>query len=605
VYIARPETDGIVTCFSFETGKVTVLHDVAFAAADLGRRLGVDQASVVLREPAHPYRRDLFGHGIYQAPISLYLEIASECNLGCAHCFKGQSDYGRTLTLAETLRVIDEAADLGVFQLRLVGFEPTISPFFDEVVRHGHERGLYLVLNTSAYYPAALRRKVFGLGFQEFLVSVDGNRADHDAIRRKGSYDRVLAFLEEFRERREACQLDARVKLNMTVSDATIDSMSQVAELAAVYGTDVNFIPYRCLGSGRDNGLRLTPGGLRRLSQTVGELRRQYPAGRVFQPYFDFDGAEDQRYHGIDMCTPCVGAKNLSILANGQVYPCDLLRSETADLFCFGNVLESSLADLWYDSAFADRFRALDKDLCQGCAFYGQVCSGGCTAETYYTHNFYVDPLCPVRTSVPVPRERYDEVYYQAGVAAGVSCYEDYRYLPERSAAEADELIALFGRYAPRRVRSIVDFGCAYGFLIRELAGRGYRAVGVESAAHPARMAAARGSTVVRSLAEVPDGFDALIALNCFEHLNERDLDAVLEAVRAQRAMVAVVVPLAHHDGGSYIDPECNRDAGHFLRRSDQFWLGRLRRYFDRVERVTDGCAQLLHRPGAAVFVAA
>lgn len=58
----------------------------------------------------------------------------------------------------------------------------------------------------------------------------------------------------------------------------------------------------------------------------------------------------------------------------------------------------------------------------------------------------------------------YDEDYYERGIENGVSCYTNYRWLPELTIPMAATMIEYLGIDMGDR---ILDFGCAKGYLVK------------------------------------------------------------------------------------------------------------------------------------------
>lgn len=141
------------------------------------------------------------------APRTLTLAITGRCDLSCAHCLvEAGPRAGPPHVPAETvLRVVAEAAALGVRELRLTGGEPLLHPRWEDLVeRSCREPALEAVVlqtNGAALEDAearALRRAAGGrLAIQ---VSLDGASPEtHDAVRGPGAFERTLRGLEALR----------------------------------------------------------------------------------------------------------------------------------------------------------------------------------------------------------------------------------------------------------------------------------------------------------------------------------------------------------------------------------------------------------------------
>src|SRR3989339_485461 len=82
-------------------------------------------------------------------PVLYFRAMTEACPHDCFHCFTDKRK--RTLTLAEIKRVIDEAADMGASAIDYLGEgEPTIDPWFFEIIEHTTARGIVPIVFTDA-----------------------------------------------------------------------------------------------------------------------------------------------------------------------------------------------------------------------------------------------------------------------------------------------------------------------------------------------------------------------------------------------------------------------------------------------------------------------
>lgn len=81
----------------------------------------------------------------------LWLKITGKCQLACEHCYADSGPAGShgSMTGADWMRVIDEAAELDVDMVQFIGGEPTLHPEFDAFVRHALSRGLKVEVYTN------------------------------------------------------------------------------------------------------------------------------------------------------------------------------------------------------------------------------------------------------------------------------------------------------------------------------------------------------------------------------------------------------------------------------------------------------------------------
>ena len=86
-----------------------------------------------------------------EPPLALVAELTHRCPLQCPYCANPLelARASRELDTGDWLRVLDEAASLGVLQLHFSGGEPTVRGDLDRLVRHAAGLGMYSNLITS------------------------------------------------------------------------------------------------------------------------------------------------------------------------------------------------------------------------------------------------------------------------------------------------------------------------------------------------------------------------------------------------------------------------------------------------------------------------
>jgi pyrroloquinoline quinone biosynthesis protein E len=85
-------------------------------------------------------------------PESVHLQLNNTCNLRCPSCYVGlQTEDVGSLPLERLLELVDELAELGVFQLALGGGEPLMSSKLPTVARRARERGMVPNVTTNGW----------------------------------------------------------------------------------------------------------------------------------------------------------------------------------------------------------------------------------------------------------------------------------------------------------------------------------------------------------------------------------------------------------------------------------------------------------------------
>jgi SAM-dependent methyltransferase len=164
---------------------------------------------------------------------------------------------------------------------------------------------------------------------------------------------------------------------------------------------------------------------------------------------------------------------------------------------------------------------------------------------------------------------RFTRDYYENGEASGISCYTDYRWLPELTLPMVD---AMIGHLGIAKSDQILDFGCAKGYTVKAFRERGYIAYGIDTSEYAL---SASDPEVKPYLANARGDarFQVIIAKDVLEHISAHRLPSVLSSFRGSRLFVAV--PLG--DGQRYLIPEMEKDVTHKIRQPMKWWENKLR----------------------------
>ncbi len=195
--------------------------------------------------------------------------------------------------------------------------------------------------------------------------------------------------------------------------------------------------------------------------------------------------------------------------------------------------------------------------------------------------------------------EKYDEDYYLRGVQTGKSLYEDYRWMPDLTVPMARRIVDYLG---VQKGETILDFGCARGYLVRALRELGHVAYGTDVSRWAVENCDEAVKPYVSRLWEAGTmtPFDWIIAKDVLEHIEYIAL-TVRELLNSVNKGVFVVVPLARFGSNDkYVIEEYERDVTHVQRHNLLTWAGMFMRPGWRVEasyRVR-GIKDNWYRPG-------
>lgn len=83
----------------------------------------------------------------YKVPLTATIELTSKCNWRCKHCYLTDN----TLELPENVifELIDELREMGVYELKLSGGEPTIRSDLSDIIAYARKKYMSVILLTN------------------------------------------------------------------------------------------------------------------------------------------------------------------------------------------------------------------------------------------------------------------------------------------------------------------------------------------------------------------------------------------------------------------------------------------------------------------------
>ena len=168
--------------------------------------------------------------------------------------------------------------------------------------------------------------------------------------------------------------------------------------------------------------------------------------------------------------------------------------------------------------------------------------------------------------------EEYGYDYFERGLAAGISLYENYRWIPELTIPLAMTYIDYLRL---TREDEILDFGCAKGYVVKALRMLHRKAWGCDLSKYAIIMADPETKQYLKQSYEekaVPfiRRFDWIIAKDVLEHIEESKLPSILRELREFSYKMFAIIPLG--EDGKFNVPAYNMDKTHKTAHSLEWW---------------------------------
>jgi hypothetical protein len=171
----------------------------------------------------------------------------------------------------------------------------------------------------------------------------------------------------------------------------------------------------------------------------------------------------------------------------------------------------------------------------------------------------------------------FSEEYFENGVKAGVSCYFQYKWLPD---VTFPMVFSIIQHLKLTQTDRILDYGAAKGFTTKALRILGYDAWGcdcseyaiskVEELLRPYVLLCS--PSLLPEVENFPPFFDYVLSKDFAEHLTEDQLGIFLKATRIRTSKAFHIIPLGDKEG-KFIVPEYQLDVTHKLAKSARWWI--------------------------------
>ena len=274
-------------------------------------------------------------------PLYLLIEPASICNLRCVMCFQtdtsfsGNREYMGRMDLNLFKRLIDEAQAGGTRAITLASRgDPTMHKQLPEMLQYMKGKFLEVKMNTNGILLTDhLSRAILNSEVTDLVFSIDSyEKENYEEIRKKASFDKVLANIQRFMSIREN-EFPAH-RTTVRVSGVKVDEKQDREAFSQFWGELVDHV-------------------------VLVDLQERWDTY-----------AND--YIEADLLLPCGDLwERMYVWFDGTVNPCDVDYKST---LAVGNVNISSIENVWNGVAYRElRQKHLDGDrqkcgVCRQCS---------------------------------------------------------------------------------------------------------------------------------------------------------------------------------------------------------------------------------------------
>ena len=336
-------------------------------------------------------------HTTLSAPIVIYWEITSQCNLKCIHCYNNSSPklLKRELDTKEIKKIINQLAKQKVFWLAITGGEALFKKDIFEILKYAHSKKICTMLSTNGTILTNEKaQKIKAAGVSSVQVSIDGIESMHDEFRgQKGAFEKAV----------NAVKLLVKHKIpDVTISSvATKLNFNEIPKIIDL-AVKINASRYRIItlmpaGRAKNNiaKLWLTTKDKLELKELLQKKSAEYNGKIVISQEEGSFNLLNESFSKNPVPLGCAAARSIcKISPNGDVYPCSYFTDKQT---VAGNLRKKRFEKIWKTATIFKKLRTIKhiKGECAKCKKL-KYCGGGCRAAAYnYSNDLYAEnPEC-------------------------------------------------------------------------------------------------------------------------------------------------------------------------------------------------------------------
>ena len=306
-----------------------------------------------------------YGHGYL---FSLFVELTYACNLKCIHCYNPKNISNVQINFNKMKQIIDDARELGCFNITFSGGECTLDKDFIEIVEYARKKrmSVQIFTNGQTLYdkPELLNRLIKSYPCSIGLSLYSLNKKSHEKITTiKGSYNKTLNVIKKLREENISVEIK-NFLLNTNCKDC-ISVKNYARKINATSVADLSLIP-------------TIEGDDKTLQYVVDEddLYKLYTNPESPLYFTNIKERDISKIQNESLCY--AGCHTLCITPNLEAHPCVSLPIN------LGNLNKISLKDIWQKAfnknsdsklyqwqqiTFKDLKECYKEDYCKFCAY--------------------------------------------------------------------------------------------------------------------------------------------------------------------------------------------------------------------------------------------
>ncbi len=338
-------------------------------------------------------------HHVRELPEEIAFKLTNRCNLRCKHCYQWNEDghhhdltklaQKQDMDFAVIEKVFAETREVGS-NIYLWGGEPLIYSDWDRLTGLLEKDPRWTSMCTNGLGLEKRLESILRISERlEILFAFEGFRNEHDAIRGKGTWDRLTRNVDLLLEKKESGDYEGEIAVNFVITDAMVPRIYDFIELFESKGVDTLYLSFLWFLSDETSGkmdryytrhlnwpcsenktgrpswhaykYRLDKAlgprlveELRRVDRRVWKLKLRYNPALDLDEIEEFISGSDKPAQGKTRCLAI--RTRMDVFPNGDVVSCKFFPE-----FTVGNLTDGSVSEAWHSQRFCQVRETVDR----------------------------------------------------------------------------------------------------------------------------------------------------------------------------------------------------------------------------------------------------
>lgn len=304
---------------------------------------------------------------------NIVLHITDACTGHCPHCYACSKEIGYKHANVDTIyQIIDELVKAKIEWVSLMGGDPALHPHIIDIAKRLHQCGIATgLMSNTMDLPVSIEEALKYIDLYETTIHAS-TASEHDAFCGKyGTYELLIKNLKELSVH------NAKIGIAINIIPQTSTSIYDILlSLVEREGLKISYvILQRIIPFGRaknSSEYLLSRKSIQNAFDDISCVRSQLGIDIAIEDPFPLC-AIDEQYR--KFMHPCEWGYTKAAL-NGEG---DLTRCGADPRYLLGNILKTSIIEIWETSPILKEFREKNylPDACRNCEMFDE-CGGGC-----------------------------------------------------------------------------------------------------------------------------------------------------------------------------------------------------------------------------------